>query len=44
VRDQALAAGLVDAAAWQRGIDGLNRTAADDGVFCYTFFKATAVK
>lgn len=44
VGKQALAAGIVDAAAWQRGIDGLNRTAADDGVFCYTFFKARAVR
>lgn len=40
VREQALAAGITDPETWQRGIDGLNRTAADDGVFCYTFFKA----
>jgi hypothetical protein len=40
---QAIAAGLVDGAAWRRGVDGLRRTAAADGVFCYTFFKARAV-
>jgi len=43
VREQSLAAGLIDAASWQRGIDGLNRSAAPDGVFCYTFFKARGV-
>jgi len=26
------------------GISDLYRTAEDDGVFCYTFFKAVAVK
>ena len=39
VRGQALAAGLMDAESWERGIRGLYRSAADDGVFCYTFFK-----
>jgi SAM-dependent methyltransferase len=39
VREQALAAGLVDPAAWARGIAGLRRAAEADGVFCYTFFK-----
>lgn len=43
VRDQALAAGMIDAASWERGIAGLTRTAAADGVFCYTFFKARAL-
>ncbi|MBM3532416.1 MAG: methyltransferase domain-containing protein [Alphaproteobacteria bacterium] len=43
VREASLAAGLIDAASWQRGIDGLNRSSADDGVFCYTFFKARAI-
>lgn len=41
VRDAALGADLVDAEAWARGIAGLQRTAAPDGVFCYTFFRAT---
>jgi SAM-dependent methyltransferase len=44
VRDAALAAGLVDAAAWERGMADLYRATAEDGTFCYTFFKATAVK
>ncbi|MBM3545325.1 MAG: methyltransferase domain-containing protein [Alphaproteobacteria bacterium] len=43
VREPALAAGLMDAASWQRGIDGLNRSATEDGVFCYTFFKARGI-
>lgn len=44
VRDQALAAGMVDEATWNRGIAGLTRTAAPDGVFCYTFFKARGLR
>lgn len=44
VRSAALKAGLVDAATFDKGIRDLYRTAADDGVFCYTFFKAVAVK
>jgi SAM-dependent methyltransferase len=41
VRDDALAAGLVTAAAWDRGIGDLHRAAAE-GTFHYTFAKATA--
>lgn len=41
VREQALAAGLLDAESFNHGIRDLNRTAAEDGVFCYTFFKAS---
>jgi SAM-dependent methyltransferase len=44
VREQAIAAGLVDASAWERGVAGLRRTAERDGVFCYTFFKAVGVR
>ena len=44
VRDRALAAGLVDAETWERGIRDLYRTAEVDGTFCYTFFKAIGVK
>jgi SAM-dependent methyltransferase len=44
VREQALAAGLVDADAWRRGIAGLRRAAKADGVFCYTFFKGLGVR
>ena len=42
VGERALAEGLVDEAAWQRGIRDLYRTAEPDGTFCYTFFKAVA--
>jgi SAM-dependent methyltransferase len=44
VREPALAAGLIDAALFDQGIRDLYRTAAPDGVFCYTFFKAVAGK
>ncbi len=44
VRGQALAGGLMDQAAWERGIAGLRRTAQAGGTFCYTFFKGLAVK
>jgi len=44
VREQALAAGLVDAATWARGIAGLQRAVGPDGVFCYTFFKGVGVR
>ncbi|OQX08116.1 MAG: SAM-dependent methyltransferase [Desulfobulbaceae bacterium A2] len=40
VRPAALAAGLVEATDFDRGIADLYRTAEPDGVFCYTFFKA----
>jgi ubiquinone/menaquinone biosynthesis C-methylase UbiE len=42
VRDRALAAGLIDEEAWDKGIRDLYRTAESDGTFCYTFFKAVA--
>jgi trans-aconitate methyltransferase len=41
-RDAAIAAGLSTPAAFDAGIADLYRTAAPDGTFCYTFFKATA--
>lgn len=44
VRDAALRAGLIDEPAWQEGVAGLHRTTQADGTFCYTFFKALAVK
>jgi SAM-dependent methyltransferase len=44
VRDQALAAGLIDEITWEKGILDLYRTAGPRGTFCYTFFKGTAVK
>lgn len=44
VRKSALEAGLIDAKTFDDGIAGLCRTTGTDGVFCYTFFKAIAVK
>jgi SAM-dependent methyltransferase len=44
VREQALAAGLIDEVTWDDGINALQRTAANDGTFCYTFFKAVGRK
>jgi SAM-dependent methyltransferase len=42
-REPSLAAGLVDASTWERGIAELTATAdRSDGTFCYTFFRATA--
>lgn len=39
VRQAAIDAGLMDAAAFDQGITDLYRTADPGGVFCYTFFK-----
>jgi ubiquinone/menaquinone biosynthesis C-methylase UbiE len=44
VRDPALAAGLIDRRVWEKGIADLKASAGSSGVFCYTFFKAVAVK
>jgi SAM-dependent methyltransferase len=44
VREQALAAGLMDEETWEKGIRDLYRTTAPDGTFCYTFFKGVARK
>lgn len=44
VADQVHRQGLMSRDAWDRGITALYRTAEPDGVFCYTFFKATAQK
>ncbi|TDD62614.1 methyltransferase domain-containing protein [Actinomadura darangshiensis] len=43
VRGDAVAAGLTTPADFDRGIADLRRTAAADGTFHYTFFKAVAV-
>jgi protein-L-isoaspartate O-methyltransferase len=40
--DAAVAAGLITAERFAAGMRDLARTAAQDGVFCYTFFKAFA--
>ncbi len=44
VREAALGAGMITAARFDEGIRALYRTAEDDGVFCYTFFKALGRK
>ena len=44
VREPAIAAGLIDAGAFDAGIRALYRTAEADGVFCYTFFKGVGKK
>ena len=45
VKTQSLDLGLIDKRAWQKGIEGLHRTRTDEnGVFCYTFFKGTAIR
>lgn len=44
VREQAVGQGLMDEASWAAGISDLYRAAADDGTFCYTFFKAVGLR
>jgi SAM-dependent methyltransferase len=44
VRERALAVGLITRRAWVKGIADLKASAGPGGVFCYTFFKAVAVK
>ena len=44
VRDAAVNAQLMSAAEFDEGVRALYRSAAPDGVFCYTFFKALAEK
>ena len=44
VREEAIQARLTEAEAFDAGIRALQRTTEPDGVFCYTFFKATARK
>lgn len=42
IREQAVAAGLIEPERFDQGLRDLERTTQDDGVFCYTFFAATA--
>ncbi|MDQ2706154.1 MAG: methyltransferase domain-containing protein [Actinomycetota bacterium] len=42
VREPAIAAGITDPDRFDTGIRDLLRTTEPDGVFCYTFFRATA--
>ena len=44
VKEEALSLNLIDEETWNRGIADLYRTTEEDGTFCYTFFKGTALK
>ncbi|WP_269851593.1 hypothetical protein [Methanosarcina horonobensis] len=44
VREQALELKMIDERTWNKGISDLHRTAGQEGTFCYTFFKGTAIK
>jgi hypothetical protein len=44
VGKEAIVQGLISRQDWDQGIRDLYRTAGPDGVFCYTFFKATACR
>ncbi len=44
VRERALEAGLIEPKRFETGLRDLRRTTGEDGVFCYTFFKAVGEK
>jgi ubiquinone/menaquinone biosynthesis C-methylase UbiE len=44
VKHRAITGDFITPEAWERGITDLYKTAEKDGTFCYTFFKATAIK
>jgi SAM-dependent methyltransferase len=44
IREAAIDAKMIEPAEIDRGIRDLYRTTESDGVFCYTFFKAVAIK
>jgi hypothetical protein len=44
VREAAQGAGLIEPEVFEKGVRDLYRTTEEDGVFCYTFFKATGRK
>lgn len=44
IKDQALDLKMIDKSDWEKGINDLKRTTFEDGVFCYTFFKAVGYK
>lgn len=41
---KAIQQGLIDSMTFEKGIRDLYQTAEPDGVFCYTFFKASGIK
>lgn len=44
IREGALSAEMIGQATFDEGIGDLRRTAQQDGIFCYTFFKGTAIR
>ena len=44
VREAAIRSGMIKSETFDEGIRDLYRTAEEDGVFCYTFFKAVGIK
>ena len=44
IREPAIKAGIIEPQVFEAGVRDLYRTTAEDGVFCYTFFKAFAEK
>ena len=44
VAGEAVGQGLIDPVSWSAGVRDLRRAAGSDGTFCYTFFKAVAVR
>ncbi len=44
VREASVGAGIIEPDDFEAGVQDLYRTTEDDGVFCYTFFKATGRK
>ena len=44
VRDEVLAAGMIEAVAFDAGLRGLERAAEPDGTFFYCFFKAIGIR
>jgi ubiquinone/menaquinone biosynthesis C-methylase UbiE len=44
VQEAALTSGRIDSTTWERGLAALERTAEEDGTFCYTFFKGRCIK
>lgn len=44
VEEEAISAGLIDKETWRKGIAALYEATKKDGIFCYTFFRAEAIK
>jgi hypothetical protein len=44
VQAEAIRSGMIDEKKWHKGIQDLCRTTAQDGTFCYTFFKGVACR